>query len=59
MKKIDRRKFLKGSLAGGVIAATTVAGKEAKAAHTFEGYPDSMGVLVDLTKCIGCRTCEA
>jgi len=59
MKKIDRRKFLKGSLAGGVVAATTSTSKKSTAAHTFEGYPDSMGVLVDLTKCVGCRTCEA
>lgn len=59
MKKIDRRKFLKGSLAGSVVAAVTGTGKKAEAARTFEGYPDSMGVLVDLTKCIGCRSCEA
>lgn len=59
MKKINRRSFLKGSLAGGVVAATAGTGKKAHSAHTFEGYPDSMGVLVDLTKCIGCRTCEA
>lgn len=59
MIKIDRRKFLKGSLAGGVVAATTGMSKKSYAVHSFEGYPDSMGVLVDLTKCVGCRTCEA
>lgn len=59
MMKIDRRKFLKGSLAGGVVAATTGRSEKAFSAHSFEGYPDSMGVLVDLTKCVGCRTCEA
>lgn len=60
MKKIDRRKFLQGSIAGGVTVATTgIANKKSHAAHTFEGYPDSMGVLVDLTKCVGCRSCEA
>jgi Fe-S-cluster-containing dehydrogenase component len=60
MKKINRRSFLKGGLAGGVAAAAAVgAAKNADAAGDFGGYPDSMGVLVDLTKCIGCRTCEA
>lgn len=59
MKKIDRRKFLQGSLAGGVAAAATATGKEAFSAYSFEGYPESMGVLVDLTKCVGCRSCEA
>lgn len=60
MKKIDRRKFLQGSIAGGVTVATTgIVSKNSHAAHTFEGYPDSMGVLVDLTKCVGCRSCEA
>ena len=53
MKKIDRRKFLKGSLAGGVVAATTGVSRKSHAAHSLEGYPDSMGVLVDLTKCVG------
>lgn len=60
MKKINRRNFIKGSLAGGVTVAA--AGKSQKASAAgggFGGYPDSMGVLVDLTKCIGCRTCEA
>ncbi len=60
MAKINRRKFLKTTLAGGV-AATAVAGKQknALAGGSFGGYPDSMGVLVDLTRCVGCRTCEA
>ena len=60
MKKIDRRMFLRGSIAGGVTAAVTgLSMKKAQATPSFEGYPDSMGVLVDLTKCVGCRTCEA
>lgn len=60
MKKIDRRKFLQGSIAGGVTAAATgISMRKSHAAHSFEGYPESMGVLVDLTKCVGCRTCEA
>jgi Fe-S-cluster-containing dehydrogenase component len=60
MKKINRRSFLKGGLAGGVAAAAAVGvAKNADAAGDFGGYPDSMGVLVDMTKCVGCRTCEA
>lgn len=60
MKKINRRNFLKGSVAGGLAAAATGKAIKADAAGgTFGGYPDAMGVLVDMTKCIGCRTCEA
>ena len=58
MKVLNRRNFLKGGLAS--TAATTLGfGRQAKAAGTFGGYADSMGVLVDLTKCVGCRSCEA
>ena len=57
---IERRDFLKGCLACGVTAATvSVASGKAMAAGSFEGYPDAMGVLVDLTRCVGCRSCEA
>jgi Fe-S-cluster-containing dehydrogenase component len=56
---IDRRKFLKGGLASGVLATVLGTGKKAHAEQSFGGYPNSMGVLVDLSKCIGCRTCEA
>ena len=54
---INRRRFLQGSLAGAA-AATVSLGKNTEAA-TFEGYPDAMGVLVDLSRCVGCRSCEA
>lgn len=57
---IDRRDFLKGCVACGVTAASIgVVGKNAFAAGSFEGYPDALGVLVDLTRCVGCRSCEA
>jgi Fe-S-cluster-containing dehydrogenase component len=56
--KINRRRFLAASLAGGT-AATLAPARKALAAATFEGYPDGMGVLVDLTRCVGCRSCEA
>lgn len=58
MSKITRRKFLAGSMAGGAAVMASPAGK-AFAAGGFEGFPDGMGVLVDLTRCVGCRTCEA
>ena len=58
MKTINRRSFFKGMVAGGVVGALNTT-KNAKAAGSFDGYPDSMGVLVDLTRCVGCRTCEA
>ena len=58
MSGISRRRFLAGSIAG--CAATTLCGtKQAFAAGSFTGYPEGMGVLVDLTRCIGCRSCEA
>ncbi len=40
-----------GALAPGVARAAT--GKH------FSGYPGSFGVLHDITRCIGCRKCEA
>ena len=58
MDKITRRKFLSVSLAGAAAGALTVSGR-ALGAGNFKGYPEGMGVLVDLTRCIGCRTCEA
>ena len=56
---MKRRDFLKVCLAGSAtVAAGGMCGK-ASASGTFEGYPDGMGVLVDTTRCIGCRSCEA
>jgi len=58
MSGISRRRFLAAGVAG--CAATTLSGpRKALAAGSFTGYPDGMGVLVDLTRCIGCRSCEA
>ena len=55
---ISRRKFLGWLGAAGM--GTTV-GKQGLAASNkhFEGYPDTLGVLFDNTRCIGCRKCEA
>jgi Fe-S-cluster-containing dehydrogenase component len=55
---MNRRRFLQGSLAGAA-AATVSLGKNTEAAGTFEGYPDALGVLVDVSRCVGCRSCEA
>ncbi len=58
MKGISRRRFLAASLAGGAATTLTMT-KNALGSGTFEGYPEGMGVLVDLTRCVGCRSCEA
>jgi formate dehydrogenase iron-sulfur subunit len=54
---ITRRTFL--SWLGAATLSPTLA-KNAGAASNkhFTGYPDSMGVLFDNTRCIGCRRCE-
>ncbi len=58
MSGISRRGFLSAVVAGG--AATLLgAPRKARAIGDFEGYPEGMGVLVDLTRCVGCRSCEA
>ncbi|MEN8189585.1 MAG: 4Fe-4S dicluster domain-containing protein [Thermodesulfobacteriota bacterium] len=57
LKKLNRRSFLKTSLAG-TAGAALMKGKKAEA-HSFTGYDDGLGVLVDLTRCVGCRSCEA
>lgn len=59
MKVFNRRNFLKGGIASGATATLLSKGKDASAAQSFGGYPNSMGVLVDLTRCVGCRSCEA
>jgi Fe-S-cluster-containing dehydrogenase component len=55
---ISRRKFLGWMGAAGL---TSAVGTSARAASnkSFEGYPDSVAVLHDITRCIGCRKCEA
>jgi Fe-S-cluster-containing dehydrogenase component len=50
---MNRRCFLK--TAG--LAGVSLAGGEARAADTSE-RPEFWGVLVDTTRCIGCRACE-
>lgn len=56
--KMNRRNFLK---IGGSLLAWGLAGSSTASAgaHSFTGYPDRFGMLSDLTRCIGCRRCEA
>lgn len=56
---ITRRGFLSWM---GVAAAGALIPDDAAAARAdqhFPGHPDSAGVLHDITRCIGCRKCEA
>jgi Fe-S-cluster-containing dehydrogenase component len=55
---ISRRKFL-GWLGAAGLGATLGTPAKAASNREFDGYPDSMGVLFDNTRCIGCRKCEA
>jgi Fe-S-cluster-containing dehydrogenase component len=45
----------------GAAGVGVTVGKTAQAASNkhFTGYPDSMGVLHDIARCVGCRSCEA
>jgi formate dehydrogenase iron-sulfur subunit len=54
---IKRRALLKGGLASTVLSLLQRP-KKAEA-HNINTYPDNFGVLVDLTRCVGCRSCEA
>jgi len=56
-KGLNRRDFLKtvSAVGGGVILGTA---SKAYGIKEFEGWPDSMGVLTDITACVGCRSCE-
>jgi len=52
---MDRRSFLKTS---GAIGATLACGKAHAAGPDPEAAREFVGVLVDTTRCIGCRSCE-
>lgn len=55
--KISRRSILKTGVLGSL--ATLLLHPETGKSHDIKEYPDSMGVLVDLSRCVGCRSCEA
>ncbi|UCB53693.1 MAG: twin-arginine translocation signal domain-containing protein, partial [Candidatus Zixiibacteriota bacterium] len=56
--EINRRGFLKtiGAAGAGCLVGSS---QKALAQEHFPGHPDRFGVLTDLTRCVGCRTCEA
>ena len=51
---MDRRGFLKTSV---LVAGTTIAGKTLNAREK-KNAEEFVGILVDTTRCIGCRACE-
>jgi len=54
---INRRAFL-GTVAAIGGTAMVGSGALARASEDFSGYPNSYGLLTDLTQCVGCRSCE-
>jgi formate dehydrogenase iron-sulfur subunit len=54
---ISRRQFL-GWLGAAGAGATVANRAEAASNKQFGGYPNSFGILHDITRCIGCRKCE-
>ena len=55
---MDRRQFFKTSATvGAAVGAAVLPIKHSKAANTKENK-EFVGVLVDTTRCIGCRSCE-
>ncbi|MCF8035567.1 MAG: 4Fe-4S dicluster domain-containing protein [Desulfobacteraceae bacterium] len=55
---ITRRQLFGWMAAAGAGALAPGVAKAATGKH-FSGYPESFGVLHDITHCIGCRKCEA
>jgi Fe-S-cluster-containing dehydrogenase component len=55
---ISRRTFL-GWMGGAGLAGTIGTQAHAASNKAFKGYQDSLAVLHDITRCVGCRKCEA
>lgn len=56
---ITRRQFLKYSSAGALtLAATPIFDQNALASFLTGAGADQVGILVDTTRCIGCRACQ-
>ena len=58
---VSRRDFLKGTLAtaGSLAAWSLLGGPKKVLANDLTGNPERFGMLTDLSRCIGCRRCEA
>ena len=58
---VSRRAFLKIAGAAGASGAAGLVGRpgEARAAPPRRGWDETPAMLVDTTKCVGCRACEA
>lgn len=52
-----RRTLLKGGVIGSI--CSLVERPSRLFAHSVDSYDDTYGVLVDLSRCVGCRSCEA
>lgn len=55
---MSRRTFISHSIAG-LVTALTACRPQTVQGHEFSGHKRSKGVLFDMTRCIGCRSCEA
>lgn len=56
--RVSRRSFL-GTVAVAGGAAVLTGARDALALRNFEGWPNRFGMLTDITRCVGCRSCEA
>jgi len=56
--RMNRRTLLKTIVSTAASVGLLRPGKNASA-HDFTGYDTNYGVLVDLGRCVGCRSCEA
>ena len=54
---MDRRKFLKAGVLGGI--ASTLPVSSAQASEVVEPIPGALGMLYDSTLCVGCQACVA
>ncbi|MEI6667843.1 MAG: 4Fe-4S dicluster domain-containing protein [Acidobacteriota bacterium] len=57
--KLNRRSFLKVAGAAGAVATVPAAAAQASTGEAASINKARRGVLVDTTKCVGCRACEA
>ena len=53
----SRRTLLK-TIVAAMVSAISLQPSKKSSAHDFQGYESNRGVLVDLSRCVGCRSCE-